>query len=186
LRLHRVFPFDERAGPGDRGGALFWPRWLQGSGRHDNPDRYGCIYVSESEVSGVAEALAPFRGSGSFLPGMLTRAGFPLALARLNLDTGTGAPHDLDDPRVLAAEDLRPSRVATSDRSVTQAYAAELFDREPVAAGIRWWSTLESLWTNVTLFDRAAASLDVESVRVLAMEREPVRHAAEFLGLRLD
>lgn len=183
MRLFRVFPFDERAAPGESGGALFWPRWLQGSGRHDNPDRYGCMYVSESEVSGLAEALAPFRGSGPLLPAMLVRAGLPLGLARLSLDERAGVPRDLDDPTVLAAEELRPSQVATGDRGVTQAYAAELFDRDPRAAGIRWWSTLESLWANVTLFDRAARALRLESVVALFPDDDPVRAAAGFLGL---
>ena len=178
-----MFPFAERAAPDDRGGPLFWPRWLQGSGRHDSPDRYGCMYVSESEASGVAEALAPFRGSGPLLAGMLERGGLPLAIARLTLDDDTGPPRDLDDPRVLAAEDLRPSRVATGDRGVTQAYAAGLFDRDPEVAGIRWWSTLESLWPNVTLFDRAAPWLGLDSVSPLSTGDEPVRAAADFLGL---
>lgn len=183
MRLFRVFPFDGRAAPGDRGGALFWPRWLQGSGRHDNPDRYGCIYVSESEVSGVTEALAPFRGSGSLLPGMLVHGGLPLALARLTLDDRGRAPLDLDDPEVLVSERLRPSRVATGDRTITQAYAADLFERDQQVTGIRWWSTLESLWPNVTLFDRAAPSLRLESVAVLGVDDTPVRAAADLLGL---
>ena len=185
MRLFRVFPFDERAAPDGRGGALFWPRWLQGSGRHDSPDRYACMYVSESEASGVAEALAPFRGSGTFTPAMLARSGRPLALARLTLDEGSAPIRDLDEPAVLAAEGLRPSRVATGDRGITQAYAADLFDRHPEVAGIRWWSTLESLWPNVTLFDRAEPALRLESVSALSPGDEPVRAAADFLGLGL-
>jgi hypothetical protein len=143
------------------------------------------MYVSESEVSGVAEALAPFRGSGPLLPEMLVRAGLPLAIAELTLTDGAGAPHDLDDPVVLAAEGLPPSQVATGERALTQAYAADLFGRAPRTAGIRWWSTLESLWANVTLFDRAAPSLRLESVSSLSVGDEPVGRAADFLGLAL-
>ena len=58
---------------------------------------------------------------------------------------------DLDEPRVLVRERLRPSVVATRQREVTQPQALALFERG--AAGMRWWSTFESLWANVTLFD---------------------------------
>jgi hypothetical protein len=143
------------------------------------------MYVSESEVSGLAEALAPFRGSGALVPDMLVRSGLPLAVAELTLTDEAGTPRDLDDPAVLAAEGLRPSRVATGERAMTQAYAADLFGRAPGTAGIRWWSTLESLWANVTLFDRAAPSLRLESVSSLSAGDEPVRRAADFLGLAL-
>ncbi len=86
MNLWRVVPWRAQAPPREPGGALWFPRELQGLGRHDNPDRYGCLYASEAAVAAVAEALAPFRGSGALSPGMLTRAGLPLALARLELD----------------------------------------------------------------------------------------------------
>ena len=182
--LYRVLPLDRRAAPPEPGGALWWPRLLQGAGRHDNPGLYGCMYVSESPVSGVAEALAPFRSSGELIPEMLVRGQRPLALATLSLDDGERGPLDLDDPAVLAAEGLRPSEVATRDRSRTQPWAAELYTRHPETAGLWWWSTLEAGWINVTLFDRAAAALTVGGVRLLDTADEAVEEAAAFLGLR--
>ena len=52
------------------------------------------------------------------------------------------------------------------------------------AAGLRWWSTHEALWMNVTLFDRAASQLRVHSVRALGVDDPAVMEAADFVGLR--
>lgn len=178
--LWRVLPWDPSARPPAPGGALWFPRPFQGTGRHDNPARYGCLYLCESPVSAIAEALAPFRGTGDLRPDLLARMGRPLALAELG---GEFTLLDLDDPEVLAAEALRPSEVATTRRSSTQAYAARLFEAHPEAAGLRWWSTLEAGWINVTLFDRAAHLLTVRDVRPLETGSDDVRAAARFLGL---
>jgi len=183
LTLYRVLPLNPRAGVEERGGVLWWPRELQGAGRHDNPDLYGCMYVSQSAVAPVAEALAPFRSTGRLLPEMLVRGGFTLALAALAFD-GAEALLDLDDPEVLTAEALRPSAIATRDRSVTQAMAADLFRRHPRGSGLRWWSTLEAAWLNVTLFDRAAPLLSVHAVTTLGVEDDLVAEAVDLLGLR--
>ena len=46
------------------------------------------------------------------------------------------------------------------------AYAERLFDKHPDALGLRWWSTLESSWINVTLFDRAAGLVHDHEPRI--------------------
>lgn len=180
--LWRVLPWDPSARPAAPGGALWFPRPFQGAGRHDDPARYGCLYVCEQPVSAIAEALAPFRGTGELQPELLSRMGRPLALAQLGLADGA-ALVDLDDPAVLAAESLRPSAVATSRRAATQAYATRLFEAHAEAAGLRWWSTLEASLINVTLFERAARSLSVRRVTPLATDDDHVRAAALLLGL---
>ncbi len=81
----------------------------------------------------------------------------------------------------LAAQGLRPSRVATRTRAVTQPQALELY--RDGAAGLRWWSTYESLWTNVTVFDRAARRLRVRDVRPVALDTPEAREAADLLGI---
>jgi hypothetical protein len=180
--LWRVLPWDPSARAANPGGVLWFPRPFQGAARHDDPARYGCLYVAEDPVSAVAEALAPFRGTGELHAAMLTRMSRTLALAELELEDGA-ALIDLDDPAVLLREDLRPSHVATTDRARTRADAARLFDAHPGAAGLRWWSTLEASWINVTLFDRAADRLRARDVRALATTDDVVAAAARFLGL---
>ncbi len=180
--LHRCFAWDERAGDDDPDGPLWFPRIYQGDGRHDNPDRFGCLYLSLSPVSPVVEQLARFRGQ-RLLPSLLRRRGLPLALAALAIDDDV-ALVDLDDPAVLRRERLRPSLVATRDRRITQVQALALHDRHRKAAGVRWWSIYESTWINVTLFDRAASRLGVESIRALRLDDPTVVEAAELFGLR--
>jgi len=181
VKLYRCFAWNERAKAADPDGPLWFPTTLQGEGRHDNPDLFGCLYVSERHVSAVVEQLARFRG-GRLIPSLLRRGGLPLALATIDL-ADPGRLVDLDDPVVLHRARLRPSRVATRQRSGTQPQAHALHDQHAGSAGLRWWSTFEALWMNVTLFDRAASQLRVTSVRVLGIDDPAVAEAAEFLGL---
>ena len=177
-RLWRVVLWPDTSPPQP----LRFPREFQGAGRHDNPALYGALYAAEAAVSAVAEALAPFRGSGGLRPEMLRRPSGRLALARLVLGSA-GDLLDLDSPDVLAGIGLRPSTVATRRRAATQAWAARVHQTEPGASGLRWWSTLEASWLNVTVFDRAARSLKLEEVRLLTEEDAAVRDAAAVLGL---
>jgi hypothetical protein len=180
--LHRCFAWNEPAGDAGPDGPLWFPRIYQGEGRHDNPDRYGCIYLSTSPLSTVVEQLARFRGQ-RLLPSMLRRRGLPLALADLELDDGAELV-DLDDPVVLRRDRLRPSRVATRDRAITQPQALALHGRHRKAIGLRWWSTYEATWINVTLFERGASRLRVRAVRALVIDDATVVEAADFFGLR--
>jgi hypothetical protein len=178
----RLLPWQPGVPPTGPGGALWFPRELQGAGRHDNPDRYGCLYVGEGPVSAIVEGLAAFRGAGALTSGMLVRTGVPLALARLELHDDARVMN-LDDPSALIEVGLRPSEVATSIRAVTQSYALRLFDRYPELLGLHWWSTIEASLANLTLFDRARPKLEVVDVTPLTQDHSVVREAAELLGL---
>jgi hypothetical protein len=181
--LYRCFAWSERARPGKADSPLWFPREFQGEGRHDNPDLYGCLYLADRAVSCVVEQLARFRGQRLSAP-LLVRRGLPLALAELDLDDRATLV-DLDDPVVLRRERLRPSQVATRQRTVTQPQARELHDKHPDTAGLRWWSSYEALWANVTLFDRAALMLRTRSVRALTVDDPVVVEAADFFAMRL-
>jgi hypothetical protein len=182
--LWRLLPLAPDVARSSPGGALWFPRELQGTGRHDNPDRYGCLYLSESPMSAVAEAMAQFRGAGVLSQGMLIRANLPLALVRVDCADDRRIL-DLDDPEVLTGTRLRPSRVATKARVVTRAYAARIFDTDPAAVGLRWWSTLEASLTNFTLYDRAAPALRLIDIESLTLEHPATREAADLLGLTI-
>ncbi len=181
--LHRCLAWNARAAPAAPDGALWFPRPYQGEGRHDNPAVYGCLYLSEQPLSCVVEQLARFRGQ-RLSAALLLRRGLPLALAELELPDDSQLV-DLDDPVVLRRERLRPSRVATRERGITQPEALALHEKHGEAAGLRWWSTFESQWLNVTLFDRASSALRLVTVRALKVDDEAVAAAADVLGLRL-
>ena len=181
--LYRCFAWDERAGPSAPDGPLWFPRVYQGEGRHDNPDLYGCLYLSDRALSCVVEQLARFR-TQRLSPALLRRRGLPLALAQLELHADAELV-DLDDPRVLARQRLRPSLVATRERTVTQTQARALFEERRGAAALRWWSTYESTWINLTVFERAARQLEEKSVRVLTMDDPALVDGAQFLAMQL-
>ena len=181
--LHRCLAWNERAAPDAVDGTLWFPRPYQGEGRHDNPAVYGCLYLSEQPLSCVVEQLARFRGQ-RLTPALLRRRGLPLALAELELPDSAQLV-DLDEPSVLRRERLRPSWVATRERAVTQPQALALHEKHADAAGLRWWSTFEAQWLNVTLFDRAASALRLVSVRALEVADDEISVAADVLGLRL-
>ncbi len=145
--LWRLLPLVGDVAPSSPGGALWFPRELQGTGRHDNPGRYGCLYLSESPMSAVAEALVPFRGTGELSQRMLIRANLPLALAQIDCADDEKVI-DLDDPDVLTRTRLRPSRVATKARAVTQAMphvsSTSIRQRLVCAGGRRWRRALRT------------------------------------------
>lgn len=181
--LYRCFAWNREARHDATDGPLWFPRIFQGEGRHDNPDAYGCLYLADRPVSCIVEQLAAFRGQ-RLAASILRRRGLPLALAEIELDDNA-ALVDLDDPVVLSGERLRPSRVATRNRSVTQPQALVLYGRHPEAAGLRWWSSWEALWMNVTLFDRVTPRLRVAGARVLTPEDPALLQAADLFGLRV-
>jgi hypothetical protein len=184
MRLWRVFPWDTDAAVGTRGHPLWIPRGLQGAGRHDNPELYGAMYLSEHAAAGVAETIAHLRGQ-VLDDADLERGGLRLALVGLDASV-EGRLWNLDDPHVLAECRLRPSLVATRTRQTTRLWAADLFRTRPRRDGIRWWSTLEATWIHVTLFDRAlpriAAAGPPEPLRVA---HAAVREATGALGIRI-
>lgn len=181
--LYRVFPWVTGAVAGAPGGPLHVPRERQGVGRHDNPGRYGALYVSRSAESAIAERIQAFRGQ------TLTDADLQLVGgARYALATFAEVQDrvvDLDDPAELLARALRPSKVATHDRAVTRAWARSIFDEG--VNGFSWWSSLESSWANVTLFAERVVDriVIVKPPEVLTLDHPAVELAAETIGVRL-
>jgi hypothetical protein len=182
VTVYRCFAWNARADDDEPDGPLWFPRKFQGEGRHDNPDVYGCLYLADRPVSAVIEQLARFR-TQRLTASFLRRRGLPLALATLTLDPRAEII-DFNEPKVLERERLRPSLVATRDRTTTQPQALTLFRRQPRLAALRWWSTYESQWMHLTLFDRAAKRLRLDTVRALTLEDTSVQDAAEFFAMR--
>ena len=145
--LYRCFAWNERArrrrARQRRSGFRASSRATVGT---TTPIVYGCLYLADREVSGVVEQLARFRGQ------RLTARCCAAAACRLrsphssspttpNSSTSTTRP-------CCGADRLRPSasRRATARSRSRRRYAATA---DTGAAGIRWWSIHESLWTNV-------------------------------------
>jgi len=183
--LYRVFPWDESSTGRTAAGPLHVPRERQGSGRHDAPASYGALYCSRQAVSAVSEAIQFFRGHSLGAPDLRRPGGRVSALATLELAEGL-ALVDLDDPQSLLTRGLRPSRVATGERDVSQAIARRVYAEG--AAGLSWWSTIEASWTNLTLFDeRCHRALTVADRPVPLTTKTPeLLAAAERLGIVVE
>jgi hypothetical protein len=179
--VHRTFAWDTDSEPRQRGGALWFPRMFQGLGRHDNPERFGCLYVAAAPAASVVELLVPFVGM-EFDAWMLTLDGTPLALATIDVPDDIELV-DLDDPEVLVREALRPSHVATRHRERTQPDALALFEAHPKAGGLKWWSIYEASWPNLTLFDRVSTRLRLRGAERLTPRHEAVQEALDFLDM---
>jgi len=174
--LYRVFAHR----PDRRGDPFAVPRHLQGGGRHDNPDHYTALYLAREPISAVAERIQGFRGQ-RLTEGVFIRPDGRVDVLAAIDDAGWPELVDLDDPQVLAARGIRPSRVATGDRPTTQQLALDLY--QGGAIGLAWWSTLEASWTNVTVFEeRLPRGLRwVASLEPLSTVHPVVRDAAEHL-----
>ena len=184
MRLFRVFPYAPSAASGELGHPLFVPRSFQGGGRHDNPDPYGALYLSQEPTAAVAEHIAHLRGQ-SLADSDLDRGGLRLAIVELDAPIERRM-HDLDEPRVLAQWRLRPSEVATRRRSVTQRWAARVYRGRGSPWGVRWWSKLEASWLHVTLFDRAVDRLGMrDPPERLTTGHSAVQKASEELGIEI-
>jgi hypothetical protein len=184
--LYRVFRALDGVAPAARGGPLFVPRDRQGAGRHDSPGRYGAFYAARSAEAAVAETIQAFRGRDLSPEDLELADGSRLALATYD-DSALGALTDLDEPAVLVVEGWRPSGVASRDRAVTQAMAMRAY--EAGALGLSWWSTLDSAWTNVTLFAERAigpgAVIDDGAAEPLSLKHPALVAAADHLAIPL-
>jgi hypothetical protein len=137
---------------------------VQGQGRVDNPEHYHIAYLADSPLAAVGEAFGRLAvWTLEMLGDSEYTAGFGKALARFEL---AGEPLDLDDPKVLIERGLRPSRIATQDRAVTQRWALRVWE-EDAWPGVRWWSPLDADWGIVGLWEHGGLQLaDVEELTV--------------------
>jgi hypothetical protein len=182
--LFRVFHWDRRSLGRSGAGPLFLPRQHQGAGRHDAPDLYGAWYCTTHPVSAIAERIQQLRGQTLTNQDFLRLGNLTLAIVGLRV-APPSAFVDLDDAVQLQRRDLRPSRVATRQRSVTQQTARRIYAEG--VTGFSWWSTLSADWTNVTLFYERAIRLAsiIAPPRALTVELPEVQQAADELGVRI-
>lgn len=173
MRLYRVFPYLPGAQSGEPGHPLYVPR-PQGAGRIDDPSLYEAMYLGDSPVCAVTETFGNLK---VWTPKMLLTPYLPTgrrALGTYELQDGATVA-DLDDPSLLVSLGLRPSRVTTRERSITQAWARVLFERQQWV-GVRWWSYYDPDSYAYGLWDRTA--LDVVGVEPLAIDHPTIVEAA--------
>lgn len=177
LTLYRVFPWLERASADEPGHALYVAP-PQGYGRLDNPEHYLTLYASDQREGAVGEAFGNLAiWTEDLLDGPPSLPGSRRAIA--TFDASAATIINLDDPRTLVERELRPSRVVTRDRDVTQAWALQIH-QEGEWSGIRWWSFHNPDWGSFGIWD--LESMKLVEVIPLDDERPLVEEVANQMG----
>lgn len=137
------------------------------------------LYAADAPEAAVAEAFGNHSvWSDALLAGPPALPGSSRALARYSME---GDVLDLDDPKHLVLRSLRPSRVITRSREITQAWALSIF-LENRWLGVRWWSYYNSDWGAFGLWRRS--TIRVAEVTPLARNHPAVVRAGQALGRR--
>jgi hypothetical protein len=175
-RLYRVLPWLDDAREGQPGHPLYIPT-PQGAGRVDNPEHYLILYASDVPAGAVGEAFGNHSvWTPELLEGPPLMQGSRRALATYE---GDSEALDLDDPAALVERGLKPSRVVTRDRSVTQSWALDVF-QERRWDGVRWWSFHHPEWGSFGLWN--VTSLTVADVQPLERDSAALTEAARSLN----
>ncbi len=135
-RVHRIHPWVDSAKPGEPGHPLY-VHPDQGGNRIDNASHYLTMYVAEAPAGAVAEIFGDhatwtddlFKGHPAIRGSVRAMSSYDADLTVVNLD----------DPGELVSRGLKPSRVVTRHRHLTQAWALGIH-AQSVADGVRWWS----------------------------------------------
>lgn len=181
-RWFRLLWFDDAATSPDQPGHPLYVPPRQGGGRVDDPEQeYRVLYAATDAAGCVAEVFGDFAvWTEALLDPPPTLPGAHRAIVEYELDATVC---DLDDPERLAALGLRPSRVVTHDRRVTQRWAREIHDTGEYD-GVSWWSRRDARWTAAGLWHYAGAT--VEDLRIMVdVDEPPVVEAAAVLLRRL-
>lgn len=185
LELFRIFPWDKGTrDPFHSGGAFFVPRSKQGPGRHDIPHLDGVLYTSVELLSVFAEHIQGFRGTALRAEDLQRPDGLVNAVAQFRLEDEPNLLN-LDDPKILARYQIRPSQVMTRHRPTTRELSQRLYNTG--VSGFLWPSSLESSWINASLyFERIKSSLSlISEIRPLSVQIPEFQAAAEVLGIEI-
>ncbi len=185
MDFYRVFVWDGISEESGLMKNLHPPRERQGAGRHDIPDKEGVTYCSKSPVSAIAEMLQGFRGSTITNKVFSRPDGKVRALIRLEIGKDVKLM-DLNDPKTLSKFKLKPSQVASMQRTTTQNISRLLFDKG--VNGFTWWSILEASWVNATLFQSRIVKYVNVVGEVLPLETKlpEVVEAAKILKIQIE
>jgi len=182
MLFYRVFPYLHGQPPDQPGN----PEYLyphQGNGRWDNPVQYLCWYLADSASGAIGEVFAQIE---TWSEAMFDFPAIPDSRRAL----GTySLPDDapllnLDDPNALVERAMRPTQVASPNRSMTQGIASDIFgetkhDGTQRWQGLSWWSFHRSFWPVHCIW---GATPDIQSVDELSIAHPAVLDAVQTLN----
>ncbi len=177
MTVFRVFPRDPEAKETEPGGPLFRP--VSRAGRIDNPKRYRALYAAGEPECAIAELLGdlPVWDDRTFVH----VSGHRLAMATLEIPDDQRV-FEMDDPSNLVMLGLRPSRVVSRNRTVTQTWSERVFEMGR-SRGVAWWSYYNPDWVVFGLWNLKGAS--VSHVETLSLDTPAVLSSARAIVRRL-
>jgi hypothetical protein len=183
VRLYRALHHDPKAASDQPGGLLYVPP--QGNGRIDNPEAYRVFYVGDTRAGVCAEVFNWGKYRRQWSADMLRPPPFlPVshrAIAWYDVEDET-LICNLDDPRELLAQSLRPSTVITRNYAESQKWALRLF-QQGKWRGLRWWSYHDARWASIGIWDlRCIRGYGSEP---LSIDDEDLAEAARVLQIRV-
>ena len=186
MNLYRVFDWDnsKKHYSNNPGSPVYIPRDKQGRGRHDIPQIDGIFYCSLSSHSAMAEQLYDFMNIKINDSIFNLSNGWTQALAEIEMEDNIKLA-DLNDSKLLVKYDIKPSEIITSDIEITQRIA-KLFHEEKYD-GIKWFSSIESCWTNVSLFASRTHGIlkkSVKAITPLSIRMQLVRETCDLIKVK--
>ena len=178
IELYRVLPFVPSAKKVELGHPLFFPP-NQGLARVDNSGHYAVGYLATSESCAVAEKFGFLSSWDSkMLRPIKTLPESKWVVVTYNLSTEISI-FDMDDAQNLQRLKLRPSRVVTRDRDITQGWALRIY-KAGGNAGVSWWSFYNPDWTCVGLW--SLPKLKVKQIDELTLEHPSIDQASRSIN----
>ena len=155
MLLYRVAPYLATVRDSALSGHPEYLHRPQGNGRVDNPRLYDVWYLSLTEAGAVGEVFASHPEWNDEVFDFKKLPGARFALHTFSIPDNCRII-DLDDAQYLADRGLRPTQIVSLNRTVTQAWAENLFHEQaasgPAWDGARWWSRLHPDWPVVGLW----------------------------------
>jgi hypothetical protein len=185
MLVYRIFTESAGAHPGEPGHHSYIPH-MQTTGRWDNANEYGLIYLAQSPEGAVAEVFGELPQWG---PTMfdVPHLGGRRALATFSMPDDLPIL-DLDDAQTLVEQHLRPTQVVIRNPAFTQTFALRAFREHTAAgerryAGIRWWSFWRPQWAVLALWVQPGEPypLQLQGIDQLTLDHAAVRDAAKAL-----
>ena len=176
--LFRVIPYIGNAKRNDAGNPTYFPENL-GVHRVDNLDHYKVAYLANSSECALAEKfgyLSEWRSTLLRPEVSLPRSKW--ALINYKLDESSKI-FEMDDPQNLVKLKVRPSKVVTRDRTITQNWALKVFKTQK-NSGVSWWSYYNPDWDCAGIWD--IKQLSVYSVEILTLEHPAFKQASIAIG----
>lgn len=176
--VYRVIPYIPTSKKGVPGHPLFFPE-NRNVHRVDNPGHYKVAYFAADEQCAFAEKFGyQLQWNQSTLrpDKSLPKSKWALVSYEIN---DISPILNMDDANNLLKLQVRPSRVVTRDRAITQAWALKVFEGKK-NGGVSWWSFYNSDWVTLGIWE--LNNLKVKKVEILSLEHAAVQPAADVIN----